>query len=46
MQIVPAREAAPQPPRGSGVDSDAIIRQVLAALQPAIRETVQSVIRG
>ena len=47
MQIAPApaRDAAPQPARGS-LDSDAIIRQVLAALQPAIRESVQSAISG
>ena len=41
----PARDAAPQPARGS-LDSAAIIRQVLAALQPAIRESVQSAISG
>ena len=41
----PARDAAPQPSRG-GLDSAAIIRQVLAALQPAIRESVQSAING
>lgn len=41
----PARDVAPQPARGS-LDSDAIIRQVLAALQPAIRESVQSAISG
>ena len=47
MQIAPspARDAAPQPAQG-GLDSAAIIRQVLAALQPAIRESVQSAING
>ena len=47
VQIAPSpvRDAAPQPARGS-LDSAAIIRQVLAALQPAIRESVQSAISG
>ena len=47
MQIAPApaRDASSEPARGS-LDSDAIIRQVLAALQPAIRESVQSAISG
>ena len=43
----PARDAPlPTQAQGSGLDSAAIIRQVLAALQPAIRESVQSAISG
>ena len=47
VQIAPApARDAPLPSQASGLDSAAIIRQVLAALQPAIRESVQSAISG
>jgi len=48
VQIAPApARDAPFPTQAQGsLDSAAIIRQVLAALQPAIRESVQSAISG
>ena len=45
VQIAPA-PARDAPLPSQGLDSAAIIRQVLAALQPAIRESVQSAISG